>query len=383
MSTDLNALDDESFRKEVRAFFRANYPEDLRYPKTRLRWGQIRDWYLTLGKKGWLAPAWPVKYGGMGLTASKMIIFMEETERYGIGRAPDMGITMVGPLLIQHGTEKQRASYLPRILSGEHIWCQGYSEPNSGSDLASLRTDAVLVGDEFVVNGQKTWTTLAQDATHMFLLVRTGKFAKKQQGISFLLADMNTPGVERRPIRNLAGHEEFCECFFRNVRVPKANLVGEINAGWTIAKALLGFERIFLGSPKQSQYAMARLEELAVHRNLAQDPGFMVTYARLKLDLLDHMALYERFAGQMRRGEVLGPDVSMLKIIGTENYQRIAQFMLEIAGGTGGLVGGTELDGETVDWLANYYNSRPATIYGGTNEIQRNILASQVLGLPS
>ncbi|MGQ0502010.1 MAG: acyl-CoA dehydrogenase family protein [Panacagrimonas sp.] len=384
MSTDWNALDDETFRQELRSFFRSHYPEELRYPKSRLRWSQVKDWYLALSKKGWLAPAWPVKYGGMGLTPAKLIIFTEETERHGVGRAPDMGITMVGPLLIQHGTEEQRAFYLPKILSGEHIWCQGYSEPNSGSDLASLRTEAVLDGDEFVVNGQKAWTTLAQDATHIFLLVRTDKSAKKQQGISFLLVDLTTAqGVERRPVRNLAGNEEFCECFFHDTRVPKANIVGELNRGWTIAKALLSFERIFLGSPKQSQYALARLEELAVHRNLASDPGFVDSYARLKLDVLDHMALFQRFADQVRRGETLGADVSLLKIAGTENYQRIGQFVLETAGSAGGLSGDVELEGEAFDWFTSYYNARPATIYGGSNEIQRNILASQVLGLPA
>jgi alkylation response protein AidB-like acyl-CoA dehydrogenase len=380
-ANDWNAMSDQDFRREVRRFFREHYPEHLRYPKTRLRWVQIKDWYLKLSSQGWLAPAWPVQYGGMGLSPTKLIIFTEESERHGVGRAPDMGITMVGPLLIQHGSEAQRAYYLPKILSGEHIWCQGYSEPNSGSDLASLRTEAVLDGEHFVVNGQKTWTTLAQDATHIFLLVRTDRNAKKQEGISFLLADMSTPGIERRPIRNLAGHEEFCECFFRDVRVPKGNVVGELNRGWTIAKALLSFERIFLGSPKQSQYALARLEELIVQRRLQDDAAFMDAYARVKLDLLDHMALYERFADQVRRGETLGPDVSMLKIIGTENYQRIAQLMLEAAGEAAGLVGDVDLDGDTFDWLTSYYNSRPATIYGGSNEIQRNILASQVLGL--
>ncbi len=383
MTTDWNALSDEHFRQQVRTFFQQSYPEHLRYPKTRLRWAQIKDWYLTLSRKGWLAPAWPQQYGGMGLSPAKLMIFMEETERHGVARAPDMGINMVGPLLIQHGTEAQKAYYLPKILCGEHIWCQGYSEPNAGSDLASLRTEAVLDGDHFIVNGQKTWTTLAQDATHIFMLVRTDKSAKKQEGISFLLADMNTPGIERRPIRNLAGHEEFCECFFRDVRVPADNIVGELNRGWTIAKALLGFERIFLGSPKQSQYAMARLEELALQLGLTQDQGFMDHYARCKLDVLDHAALYERFVDQVRRGQTLGSDVSMLKIIGTENFQKISQLLVETAGSAGGLVGDVALGGETFDWLTSYYNARPATIYGGSNEIQRNILSSQVLGLRS
>jgi alkylation response protein AidB-like acyl-CoA dehydrogenase len=380
---DWNTLSDEDFRREVRAFFRANYPEHLRYPKTRLRWAQIKDWYLTLSKQGWLCPAWPRKYGGAGLTPSKLIAFQEEIERYGVGRAPDMGITMVGPLLIQNGTEAQKAYYLPKILSGEHVWCQGYSEPNAGSDLASLRTEAVLDGDHFVVNGQKTWTSLAQDATHIFMLVRTDKTAKKQQGISFLLSPTDVPGLERRPIRNLAGHEEFCETFLRDVRVPKDNIVGQINQGWTIAKALLSFERISIGGPKQSQYAMARLEELALQRGLTADAGFMDAYARHKLDVLDHASLYGRFVDQVRRGEKLGSDVSMLKIIGTENYQKISQLMLETAGAAGGLVGDVDIGGESFDWTTSYYNSRPATIYGGSNEIQRNILASQVLGLPA
>lgn len=294
-----------------------------------------------------------------------------------------MGIVMVGPLLIQHGTDEQKAYYLPKILSGEHVWCQGYSEPNAGSDLASLRTEAVLDGDHFIVNGQKTWTSLAQDATHIFMLVRTDKKAKKQEGISFLLAETSTPGIELRPIRNLAGHEEFCETFLRDVRVPRDNIVGELNRGWTIAKALLSFERIGIGGPKQSQYAMARLEELALQLGLTDDQGFMDSYARCKLDVLDHAALYERFVDQVRRGETLGADVSMLKIVGTENYQKISQLLVEAAGSAGGLVGDVDIAGESFDWLTSYYNARPATIYGGSNEIQRNILASQVLGLTS
>lgn len=380
---DWNDCADQAFRAEIRAFVRAHYPEALRYPKTRLRWTQIRPWYLALSAKGWLAPAWPREYGGMGLVPSKQILMSEEFQRHGVGRAPDMGLTMVGPLLIGYGRENQKQAYLPRILSGEHIWCQGYSEPNSGSDLASLRTTAVREGDHFIVNGQKAWTTLAQDATHMFMLVRTDPGARKQAGISFLLVDLATPGIERRPVRNLAGHEEFCECFFTDVRVPVENIIGEINGGWTVAKALLGFERIFLGSPGQSQYALARLEELAVRLGLGADPSFQDRYLRLRHDVLDHIALYRRFADQVRRGLPLGPDVSMLKIVATENYQRLTELTIEAAGCAGGLVGNVDLGGQTYDWLSSYYGSRPATIYGGSNEIQRNILASQVLGLPS
>lgn len=382
MSTDWNALDDETFRATVRRFFEEHYPQHLRYPKRRLRWHEIKDWYLTLYRQGWVAPNWPVEYGGMGLEPDKLIIFIEEQERYGVGRAPDMGIVMVGPLLIGHGTQAQKAYYLPKILAGEHIWCQGYSEPNAGSDLASLRTEARLDGEHFIVNGQKIWTTLAQDATHIFLLVRTDKQAKKQEGISFLLADMSTPGIRVRPIRTLAGHEEFCEVFFDEVRVPKENLVGEINQGWRIAKALLSFERLFLGSPKQSQYALQRLREFALGLGLFGDSGFVDRYVKLALDVEDLAALYRRFVAQVRRGEALGPDVSLLKIFATETYARLADLLMEASGSAGASSEPFVAAEGEIDILSTFYNARPATIYGGSNEIQRNILASNVLQLP-
>ncbi|MCM3562816.1 acyl-CoA dehydrogenase family protein [Hydrogenophaga intermedia] len=382
-TTDWNALSTDDFRALVRAFFEQHYPESLRYPKRRLRWAEIRDWTLQLSARGWLAPSWPVRYGGMGLAPEKLIAFIEEQERHGVARAPDMGVTMVGPLLIQHGTEAQRAHYLPRILSCDDIWCQGYSEPDSGSDLASLRTEAVEDGDDFIVNGQKTWTTLAQDATHIFLLVRTDKAAKKQEGISFLLADMRTPGITVRPIRNIAGNEDFCEVFFDNVRVPRNQRVGELNKGWTIAKALLSFERIFLGSPKQSQYALARVREAADLLGLAEDPVFTDRYTQLALDVADLGTLYARFVEQVKRGETLGPDVSMLKLFATETYSRLANLLVEIAGASGGMPGDIDVDGSSIDVLTTFYNARPATIYGGSNEIQRNILAGAVLQLPS
>jgi len=382
-ATDWNSLDTETFRATVRRFFEHNYPEALRYPKRRLRWAEIRDWTLKLSAQGWLAPSWPVRYGGMGLAPEKLIAFIEEQERHGVARAPDMGISMVGPLLIQHGTEVQRAHYLPRILSCQDIWCQGYSEPNSGSDLASLRTEAVADGDDFIVNGQKTWTTLAQDATHIFLLVRTDKAAKKQEGISFLLADMTTPGITVRPIRNIAGNEDFCEVFFDNVRVPRSQRVGELNKGWTIAKALLSFERIFLGSPKQSQYALARVREAAELLGLFDDAVFTDRYTQLALDVADLGALYTRFVDQVKRGETLGPDVSMLKVFATETYSRLANLLVELAGASGGTPGDIEVEGGSIDVLTTFYNARPATIYGGSNEIQRNILASSVLQLPA
>lgn len=379
---DFNALDDETFRQVVRSWFEQNYPAELRYPPRRMRWAEIKDWYLKLSAHGWLAPAWPRDLGGMGLEPGKLLIFIEEQERWGIARAPDMGIIMVGPLLIRHGSAAQRAFYLPKILAGEHVWCQGYSEPNAGSDLASLRTEAVLDGEEFVVNGQKTWTTLAQDATHIFLLARTDKGGKKQGGISFLLADMRTPGITVRPIKTLAGHEDFCEVFFDDVRVPKDNVVGTLNHGWTIAKALLGFERIFLGSPKQSQYALQRLTETARELGLFADAAFRERYTRLKCDVLDLETIYERFAAQVKRGEPLGADVSMLKIWATETYSKLTELLVECMGSSGGQLNKINVGTYQIDAISLFYNSRPATIYGGSNEIQRNILSKAVLGLP-
>ena len=379
---DWNALTDDAFRATVRRWLENEYPADQRYPSQRPRWDEIKPWYLKLAERGWVAPAWPIEHGGMGLAPAKLLIYIEEQERWGVARAPDMGIQMVGPLLINHGTLEQRARYLPRILAGDEVWCQGYSEPNAGSDLASLKTEALPDGDEFVINGQKTWTTLAQDATHMFCLARTSTAGKPQEGISFFFIDLDQPGVTIRPIRNLAGQEEFCEVFLDDVRVAADCLVGEINQGWTIAKALLGFERIFLGSPKQSQYALKRLEEIALACGLYDDAAFADKIARLKLDVLDLETTYKRFADIVRRGEVLGADVSLLKIWATETFARLSELMLETAGADGAAVGKIDFNGAHIDILSQFYNARPATIYAGSNEIQRNILSKHVLRLP-
>ena len=377
-----DSISEDDFRGIVRRWFEAEYPADMRSPSRRPRWAEIKPWYLKLSAKGWVAPAWPAEYGGMGLSPAQLLIFIEEQERWGIARAPDMGIQMVGPLLIRHGTPEQRARYLGPILAGEEVWCQGYSEPNAGSDLASLKTEATASGDEFVINGQKTWTTLAQDATHMFCLARTAKTGKQQEGISFFLIDLDQPGVTIRPIRNIAGHEEFCEVFLDNVRVPADCLVGGLNQGWTIAKALLTFERIFIGSPKQSQYALMRLETLAEACNLCDDAAFAERLTRLKLDVLDLESIYQHFAAIVRRGEPLGPDVSLLKIWATETFARLSELMLEAAGAQGASLGKLDFNGAQVDIMSQFYNARPATIYGGSNEIQRNIIAKGVLRLP-
>ena len=380
--TDYNALTDDAFRAELRVFFEANYPRHLRFLPRRMRWHECRDWYLALSKKGWLAPHWPPEHGGMGLTPGKLIIYFEETERAGIGRMPDQGLTMVGPTIIRFGNDAQRRKFLPPIIAGEHIWCQGYSEPNAGSDLASLQTSAVLEGDEFVINGSKIWTSMAHDATHIYVLVRTARQAKKQEGISFVLVDMKTPGITVRPIRNIAGHEEFCQVFFDNVRTPRANLVGELNAGWTIAKGLLGFERLNIGSPRRPLQALEQIEVLARARQLGDNPAFVERLTELKLDLADLGSLYARYVDKVRRGEALGPDVSMLKIWATETYQRLSELLIEAAGEYGAFEGEIPVGDASVDILSPFYTSRPGTIYGGSNEIQRNILAKYVLKLP-
>ncbi|MBA7654539.1 putative acyl-CoA dehydrogenase FadE17 [subsurface metagenome] len=375
--TDWNALSDEAFRRQVRTFFETEYPEELRHLPHRAKFAEIRQWHEKLYAKGM------VEYGGMGLEASKLLIFYEEQQRWGVTRGRDMGVQMVGPLIIKFGTQAQKHYWLPRILTCEHIWCQGYSEPGSGSDLASLRTSAVIDGDYFVINGQKIWTTMAHDATHIFMLVRTDSHArKKQEGISFLLAEMNQPGIEVRTITTLAGEDEFCEVFFDNARAPRENLVGELNKGWTMAKALLGFERIFIGAPNLAQNALVQLRTIAQGRCMFNDPVFRDRFAKVALDVEDHAALYSRFADQLKRGEMLGPDVSMLKIWVTETFQEITELMIESAGPDGGLIGPLQLGNVGVDVLANFYKARPTTIYGGTNEIQRNILSKAVLGLP-
>ena len=379
--TALDAMSDHEFRMEVRSWVEANYPPHLRNPPSRLHFSETKVWYHLLSDKGWLAPGWPRQYGGMGLPAARQLIMIEEFQRHGCARNNDMGVAMLGPLLIRYGTEDQKDHFLPKIISGEHIWCQGYSEPNAGSDLAALRTEAVLDGDHWVVNGQKIWTSLAMDANWIFLLVRTNKTAKKQEGISFLLVQMDSPGITVRAIRNIDMGDEFCEVFFDSVRVPKGNLVGNIDQGWTMAKTLLGFERIGIGAPRQSSYALKRLKTLAEHAGMMDDPTFQERYNKLRMDLADHNTLYQVFADRVRRGEPLGQDVSMLKIHQTELFQRITEAMLDVGAEEAALFG--PINGNRdLNPAGQFLQSRPSTIYGGSNEIQRNILAKNVLELP-
>ena len=374
----------EDFRKTIRSFLERNYPAEIRNPTRRLRLHEVRDWYLTLARKGWLAPAWPREHGGMGLPPDKLIAFVEEFEEFGAARLPDQGIINIGPILIKYGTEEQRRHHLPKILSGEEIWCQGYSEPGAGSDLAALRTRAELRGDRFIINGQKIWTTLAHDATHMFMLARTSVEEKKQDGISFLLVDLSSEGVTIRPIRNIGGEEEFCEVFFDDVEVPNKSLVGQLGQGWKIGMALLGYERLFVGSPKTSQYALSQLRRIAKARDLLSDSAFRSKYGKFVLDLLELKAAYAHFSKIAMKGSDLPSKVSILKLWATETYTRISAELVRIADEDGARIGKVVLpDGGEVAPLASLLNASVTTIYGGSNEIQRNILAKRVLGLNS
>jgi len=380
-NTEWNTLSDDAFRAEVRAFIEQNCPAHLRnHPRRIPRWETTRDWYKALSAKGWIAPNWPAAHGGMGLGASKLLVFVEELERWGVPRIYDMGLFMLGPILICHGTDEQKREYLPRIRSGEHRWSQGYSEPGAGSDLASLRTTAEPDGDCYVINGHKTWTTFLDDATHMFLLARTRKSERKQDGISLFLVDLDTPGVTRRLITTIAGHAELGEVFFDNVRVPAKNIVGPPHSGWSAAKDLLEFERINNGSPKLGLYVLNRLDEYAKEKGLMDDRAFADRLTALRLDLQDQYCAYRHFCALLKAGRTPGPEVSMLKIWSTETYQRLSELFLEVAGEEGVEADRQDKAGSLAA-LRLYYRSRPATIYSGSSEVQRNLLAKRVLGL--
>lgn len=379
--TDWNAVADADFRALVRSFIEENYPDDLRYLPRRVRWSEVRDWNLKLSERGWIAPGWPREWGGMELSPAKQMIFLDEFERWGVGRAPDQGVRQLGPVLLKYGSEEQKRFYLPKIVSCEHIWSQGYSEPNAGSDLANVATTATPDGDDFIIRGQKIWTSMAMDSTHIYVLCRTDSDAKKQAGISFLMLDLGLPGITVRPIRDIAGNEEFCEVFFDDVRVPKANLVGGINRGWTVAKAVLDFERLGIGSPRRPMIALNRLTSLARRLGLFDDPGFLDEFTRLRLDILDNGSLFARFAGSASDG-VLGPDVSILKIFGMETFQRVSEFTLDCAGAYGAVAGDIDSGDEPIELMTPYFMSRLATIGGGSSEILRNLIAKRVLNLP-
>jgi len=390
--------EDIAFREEARRFVAENYPKALRGKQDEgeeLAKEDFLSWHRVLAKKGWIAPAWPKEYGGPGWTTTQRFIWSEELARADTLPILPFGINMVGPVIYTFGTPEQKARFLPRILSGEDWWCQGYSEPGAGSDLASLRTKAVRDGDHYIVNGQKTWTTLAQHADWGFFLVRTDPESKPQEGISFLLIDMKSPGVTVRPIITLGGEHEVNEVWLEDVRVPVDQRIYEENKGWTCAKFLLAHERTGIAGVARSKRGVERIKTIARSemdgdKPLIANPFFKRKIAELEIDLtaLEYTELRTLASEASGRGP--GPESSLLKIKGTEIQQRITELALEAVGHYGApyFRGFGEGDNEHPigpDYAhraaPTYFNGRKTSIYGGSNEIQRNIIAKMVLGL--
>lgn len=374
---------DEEFRRSFREWLETTYPSEWKQdsvrPFRRLRSPDVERWIAMLNDAGWRCPGWPAVHGGMGLSFSQQVVYQEELERIGAARVIDLGEVQLGPTLMLYGSDAQKDAYLPGILSGAHIWCQGYSEPGAGSDLASLSTSADRDGDHLRITGQKIWTTHANESTHMFALVRTARRERKQDGISFVLMDMTSPGVTVRPINNLAGEDEFCEVFLDDVRVPLANVVGDLDAGWTVAKALLGYERVWIGNPALAGQALALSRRLI--KETGADHGLSDRYGECAADLHDLRALYRQTCELISQGREPGPEVSMLKILSSELLQRIAELNMELGGVTAAQDGRQTVGDVEVDLGWQYFMSRPQAIFAGTNEIQRNVLAKSVLGL--
>ena len=391
--------EEQAFRDEVRAFVSAKLPGDVArkvLEHKRLEKDDVYRWHRALYEKGWIAPNWPEQYGGVAWNAIQRHIFDEESAALGAPRLSPFGLNMIGPVLIAFASEEQKQKYLPNILSAETWWCQGYSEPGSGSDLASLKTRAERKGNVYVVNGQKTWNTHGHWADMIFCLVRTDSSGKKQEGISMLLIDMKTPGIEVRPIPLLDGEHEVNEVWFDNVEVPVENLVGDEGRGWTIAKFLLSHERTGIAGVGVSKRELAYLKHLATQersggRPLMDDPLFRDRVAELEIDLLALEMTVLRVASAESEGKAPGPEASILKIRGTEIQQRLTELQMEAVGPNAlpflPMAWGDNWIGQTpgpiyaAPLAARYFNMRKTSIYGGTNEIQRNIISQQVLGL--
>ncbi|MDE3234113.1 MAG: acyl-CoA dehydrogenase family protein [Pseudomonadota bacterium] len=394
---DLNFTpQEEAFRDEVRAFLAQNLSAEL---SAKVRAGEhlskveMEGWHAKLNARGWLANHWPEEWGGPGWNAVEKFIFENECALAHAPRIVPFGVSMLGPVLMKYGSEAQKAYWLPRILDGSDWWCQGYSEPGSGSDLASVKTTAVRDGDHYIVNGQKTWTTLGQHANMIFCLVRTDREAKSQSGISFLLVDMTSPGIEIRPIITLDGAHEVNEVFFTDVKVPVANLVGEENKGWTYAKYLLTYERTNIAGVGFSVAGLEKLKVVADRvqcngKPLSHDPLFAARMAKVEIDLENMKTTNLRVIAAVAGGGVPGAESSMLKIRGTEIRQEIlsltrramgpyaAPYMHDVSDDQAPL--GDEAAARAA---SSYFNNRKLSIFGGSNEIQKNIISKMILGL--
>lgn len=392
--------DDLAFREEVRRFIAENYPESLRGKQNEgeeLTKEEFLLWHRVLAKKGWIAPAWPTEYGGPGWTPTQRYLWSEECAHAETLPILPFGINMVGPVIYTFGTPEQKQRFLPPTLSGDIWWCQGYSEPGAGSDLASLRTKAERQGDFYIVNGQKTWTTMAQHADWGFFLVRTDPSAKAQEGISFLLIDMKSPGITVRPIITLGGEHEVNEVWLENVKVPVENRIYDENKGWTCAKFLLAHERTGIAGVARSKRGVERIKQIAkleldgFGNPLIRDPAYLRKIVELEIDLkaLEYTEL--RTLASESAGKGPGPESSLLKIKGTEIQQRLTELALEAAAHYGSpYFRGFPDDGDNAHPIGpeyahraapTYFNVRKTSIYGGSNEIQRNIIAKMVLGL--
>ena len=398
---DINyTAEERAFRDEVRTFLNEKLPKDISSKvKEHKRLGKedtIR-WQKILNEQGWLALHWPKEHGGTGWSPIQKHIFEEECAEAGAPTVLPFGVNMVAPVIIKFGTQEQKDYYLPRILRSDDWWCQGYSEPGAGSDLAGLKTRAVRDGDHYIVNGQKTWTTLGQHANMIFCLVRTDPDAKKQEGISFLLIDMEkSEGITVRPLITLDGEHEVNEVFFEDVKVPVENLVGEENKGWTCAKYLLTFERTGIAGVGSSKAALAHLKQVAREQQvngkpLIEEPHFRSRLADVEMELMSLEMTNLRTVAAAEAGGVPGAESSFLKIMGTELRQEITDLFRRAAGPHAlpflpeQLAG--DFDGETVgpefagSVASRYFNFRKLSIFGGSNEIQKNIISKMILGL--
>ena len=386
--------EEQAFREEVRAWINAHLDPALAAKvrnDQRLSREDIQGWAKTLGKKGWLAYGWPQTFGGPGWSVVQKHLFAEELALAGAPKILPFGPVMVAPVIMAYGTPEQQQRFLPGIASGEVWWSQGYSEPGSGSDLASLKTRAERQGDHYVVNGQKTWTTLGQHGDWIFNLVRTSNAGKPQTGISFLLIDMKSPGVTVRPIRLLDGESEVNEVFFDNVKVPAENLIGEENQGWTYAKHLLAHERTNIADVNRSKRELERLKRIAKQEGVWEEPRFRDQVALLEVDIIALEMLVLRVLSAEKSGKNSLDIAGLLKIKGSEIQQRYTELMMLAAGPyslpliddaidagwQGTFPGGTVANAPLA---SAYFNFRKTTIYGGSNEVQRNIVAQTLLG---